>query len=134
MAQNSENMRYAKSHEWARLEGETIVVGISDYAQESLGDIVYVELPEVDEEYDQGEAFGVVESVKATSDIYAPVGGTVLEVNEALGDDPAVVNQDPYGEGWIVRFQMHDPTQYEGLLDEAAYDEHVQEEKAKGGH
>jgi glycine cleavage system H protein len=134
MAQIPENLRYAKSHEWARLEGETVVVGISDYAQTSLGDVVYVELPEVGEDYDQGAAFGVVESVKATSDIYAPVGGTVLEVNEELGNDPAVVNQDPYGVGWIARFQLRDMADYEALLDPAAYAAHVQEEEAKGGH
>jgi glycine cleavage system H protein len=134
MAHIPENLRYAKSHEWARLEGETVVVGISDYAQKSLGDVVYVELPEVGEDYDQGTPFGVVESVKATSDIYAPVGGTVLEVNEELGSDPAVVNQDPYGAGWIVRFQVRDAAEYKTLLDPAAYAGHVQEEEAKGGH
>jgi len=134
MAQIPENLRYARSHEWARLEGETVVVGISDYAQKSLGDIVYVELPEVGEDYDQGAPFGIVESVKATSDIYVPVGGTVLEVNEELGGDPAVINQDPYGAGWIARFQVSDAVEYEALLDAAAYTAHVEEQEEKGGH
>jgi len=134
MAHIPENLRYAKSHEWARLEGETVVVGISDYAQKSLGDVVYVELPEIGESYEAGTPFGVVESVKATSDIYAPVGGTVLEVNEELGGDPSVVNQDPYGAGWIARFQVSDAAEYQALLDPVAYTAHVQEEEAKGGH
>jgi glycine cleavage system H protein len=125
------DVRYARTHEWARLEGETVVVGISDYAQDTLGDVVYVELPEIGEQYAQGEVFGVIESVKATSDLYAPVGGEVLEVNEGLMDDPAVVNQDPYGEGWIVRFQMSDPTERDTLLDAAAYGQLLEEE---GGH
>ncbi len=134
MAQIPDNLRYAESHEWVRLEGDTIVVGISDYAQKSLGDIVYVELPEVGEQYDRGQAFGVVESVKATSDIYAPMAGKVLAVNEELQSDPAVVNTDPYGGGWIVRFQVGNPAEYDGLLDAAAYTEHVQKEEEKGGH
>jgi len=126
-----ENLRYAESHEWARREGDTVVVGISDYAQEQLGDVVYVEMPEMGETYAKGAAFGVVESVKATSDIYAPVSGTVLAVNEELGGDPAVVNQDPYGAGWIARFQLSNPAEWEGLLDAAAYAKHVEEQ---GGH
>ncbi len=125
-----ENLRYAKSHEWARQEGDTAVVGISDFAQSQLGDIVYVEMPQVGEEYGQGQTMGVVESVKATSDIYAPLGGKVLEVNEALLDDPAVVNQDPYGAGWIARFQVADPAEWATLLDAAAYAQVVEE----GGH
>jgi glycine cleavage system H protein len=129
-SQIPENLRYAKSHEWARLEGDTAVVGISDFAQSQLGDIVYVELPEVGEEYSQGQAMGVVESVKATSDMYAPLSGKVLEVNEALMDDPAVVNQDPYGAGWIVRLQVSSPAEWGGLLDAAAYARVVEE----GGH
>ncbi len=134
MTQILDNLRYAESHEWARLEGDTIVVGISDYAQKSLGDIVYVELPELGEQYDRGQGFGVVESVKATSDIYAPMGGRVLEVNEELQSDPAVINSDPYGAGWIVRFQVSDAAEYGLLLDAAAYAEHVRKEEEKGGH
>jgi glycine cleavage system H protein len=126
-----QDLRYAKTHEWTRLEGQTVIVGISDYAQNALGDVVYVELPGIGEQYAQGEVFGVIESVKATSDLYAPVGGEVLEVNEGLMDDPAVVNQDPYGEGWIVRFQISDPAERETLLDAAAYGQVLEEE---GGH
>jgi len=126
-----EDLRYAKSHEWARLEGDTAVVGISDFAQAELGDIVYVELPEIDEEYGQGDAIGVVESVKATSDLYAPLGGRVLEVNEALMDDPAVVNQDPYGEGWLIRLQVSNAAEWDGLLDAAAYAKLIE---GQGGH
>lgn len=126
-----EDLRYNKSHEWARLEGDTVVIGISDFAQEQLGDVVYVELPEIGEEFSQGEAIGVVESVKATSDLYSPMGGEVLEVNEDLMDDPAVVNQDPYGAGWMIRLQVGDASEWDGLLDAAAYAQVIEEE---GGH
>lgn len=131
MAKIPENLRYAKSHEWARLEGDTVIIGISDYAQSELGDVVYVEMPEVGEEYSQGQAFGVVESVKATSDVYAPMGGKVIAVNEALTDDPAVVNHDPYGEGWIVRLQVSNAAEWNALLDAAAYGAHIEQQ---GGH
>ncbi len=127
-----EELRYSKTHEWARLEGDTVVVGITDYAQGHLGDIVYVELPEVGETYAQGDSFGVVESVKATSDLYAPMSGTVLAVNEALVDDPAVVNRDPYGEGWLVRFSVSNAAEWDTLLDAAAYERLLAEEE--GGH
>ena len=126
-----DNLRYARSHEWVRREGDTIVIGISDYAQSQLGDIVYVELPAIGEEFAAGEAIGVVESVKATSDLYAPMSGQVIEVNEALQDDPAVVNRDPYGQGWMVRLRVAEPSQWDGLLDAAAYAKRIEEE---GGH
>jgi glycine cleavage system H protein len=125
-----EDLRYSSTHEWARLEGDTVVVGITDYAQARLGDIVYVELPEVGESYAQGETFGVVESVKATSDLYAPMAGTVLAVNETLVDDPSAVNRDPYGEGWLVRFSISNAAEWEALLDAAAYAQLLEE----GGH
>ncbi|MBN1483432.1 MAG: glycine cleavage system protein GcvH [Chloroflexia bacterium] len=115
------DLRYTEEHEWARLEGDTVVVGITDHAQSELGDVVYVELPEIGETYDQGESFGVVESVKATSELYAPVGGEVVELNEALLDDPAVVNTDAYGVGWMVRFKVDDVDEFEQLLDADAY-------------
>lgn len=130
-SQIPENLRYAKSHEWARLEGDTVVVGISDHAQSQLGDVVYVELPALDEEYVRGATMGVIESVKATADLYAPMGGKVVEVNEALSDDPAVVNRDPYGQGWIARLQVSDPSEWDLLLDAAAYAQLLAEE---GGH
>jgi glycine cleavage system H protein len=125
-----ENLRYTEEHEWARLEGDTIVMGITDFAQEQLGDIVYVELPDIGEDFDRGETIGEVESVKARSDLYTPVAGEVTEVNEDLMDDPAVVNQDPYGEGWMVRVQLSDTSEWDGLLDAAAYAKVVEEEEA----
>jgi glycine cleavage system H protein len=122
-----ENLRYTKEHEWARLEGDTVVIGITDFAQEQLGDIVYVELPDMGEEFSEGDTIGEVESVKARSDLYTPVGGEIVEVNEDLMDDPAVVNQDPYGEGWMVRIQLADLSEWDGLLNAAAYAKVVEE-------
>jgi len=117
-----QSCRYRPSHEYARKDGPDFVVGISDHAQESLGDIVFVEMAELGKEVAQGEALGVVESVKAASDIYAPVSGTVSAVNGALQGDPALVNKDPYGAGWLVRITPSDPSQWDGLLDPAAYE------------
>lgn len=121
-----ESVRYQKSHEWAKKEGDTIVVGISDYAQDSLGDVVFVEVPEKGKNVKQGEAFGVVESVKAASDIYAPVSGEVVEANEALADEPETVNKDPFGEGWLIKIKPSDPAEYDGLMDAAAYKEYAE--------
>jgi len=121
--------RYAESHEWARQDGAEIVVGITDYAQESLSDIVYVELPEVGDTLEQGDSFGVVESVKAASDVYAPVGGEVVAVNSELEDAPELVNQDPYGEGWLIRLAPADPSQLDELMDGDAYEAMVAEEE-----
>ena len=122
------NARYAENHEWARQEGEEMVCGISDHAQESLSDIVYVELPEVGDVFDKGDAFGVVESVKAASDLYMPMGGEITAVNEELDDAPEMVNQDPYGDGWIIRFRPSDPAEFEDLMDTGAYELFVAEE------
>ncbi|MEW6545622.1 MAG: glycine cleavage system protein GcvH [Bacillota bacterium] len=120
--------RYTKTHEWAKVEGDLVRVGITNYAQEHLGDIVFVELPEVGREVKQGEAFGVVESVKAVSDCYAPVSGEVVEINEALADKPETLNQDPHGEGWMVVIRMSDPAELNNLMDVAAYEKHCEEE------
>ena len=120
--------RYLKSHEWARQEEDEIIVGISDHAQEQLGDIVYVELPEVGDEVAQGEAFGSVESVKAASDIYAPMSGVVTAVNEELEDAPELVNQDPYGKGWMIKIEPSDPEEWDALLTPEAYEKVVEEE------
>ena len=121
-----EHLKYAKSHEWLQDNGDgSVSVGISDHAQGALGDIVFVELPEVGRELAAGESFGVVESVKAASDVYAPVSGTVLEVNEALRSAPETINSDPYEGGWLIRLQTDDGL--EGLLDAAAYDALVAE-------
>lgn len=121
--------RYTKSHEWVRKEGDEFVCGISDHAQESLSDIVYVELPEVGDTFSQGEEFGVVESVKAASDVYMPMGGEISAVNEALEDAPEVINQDAFGEGWMIRFVASDPAEFDGLMDGAAYEALVAEEE-----
>lgn len=116
------DLRYAKSHEWLKLNADgTAVVGISDYAQSSLGDITYVQVPAVGTELSAGDGFGVVESVKAASDIYAPVAGTVVEVNTALDAAPETVNQDPYGAGWLIKLKVADPAEAAGLLDAAGY-------------
>jgi glycine cleavage system H protein len=115
-------LRYAKSHEWLRPEADaTATVGITDYAQASLGDITYVQLPKVGAVLKQGSPFGVVESVKAASDLYAPVGGTVVAVNTALDGAPEALNRDPYGEGWILKLKPSEPAQAASLMDAAGY-------------
>jgi glycine cleavage system H protein len=118
-------LKYLSSHEWVRLEedGETVTVGITDHAQDLLGDVVFVELPEVDAEIEAGEEAGVVESVKAASDIYSPVGGTVIEVNEGLEDSPEMVNSDPYDDGWFFKLKISDAEELEGLLSADDYKE-----------
>jgi glycine cleavage system H protein len=121
--------RYAESHEWARWDGEEVVCGISDHAQDSLSDVVYVELPEVGDVLDQGDIFGVVESVKAASDVYMPLSGEIVAVNEILEDTPELVNQDPYGEGWMVRIVPSDPAEFDDLLSAGAYEALVAEEE-----
>ncbi len=117
-----EELKYTKDHEWARIEGETAVVGITDYAQSELGDIVYVELPEVGTPVKQGESFGTIEAVKAVSDLFAPLSGEVIEVNTELENSPEVINQDPYGKGWMIKIKISDPKEIENLLDKAAYE------------
>jgi len=116
-----EGLRYTRDHEWLRLEGAEAVVGITDYAQGQLGDVVFVELPEVGRELRRGEAFGVVESVKSVSDLYAPISGRVVAVNGELARHPEKVNASPYGEGWMIRILPANPGEAEGLLDGAAY-------------
>jgi len=121
--------RYAKTHEWARWDGDEIVCGITDHAQESLSDVVYVELPEVGDVFDKGDTFGAVESVKAASDLYMPVGGEITAVNEDLEDTPELINQDPYGEGWIIRLAPSNPAEFDDLMDAEAYEAFVAEEE-----
>ena len=118
-------LRYSKDHEWVRVEGDVGTVGISDYAQEQLGDVVYVELPEVGTTVAQNDEAAVVESVKAASEVYAPVSGEVVEVNKALEDDPALVNGDPTGEGWFLKLRISAPGELDALMDEGAYAEYV---------
>ena len=122
MTETPSELRYAESHEWARLEEDgQITVGITDFAQEELGDIVFVELPQLDQQVDVASEVGIVESVKAASDIYAPVSGTVISINEKLEDEPETVNEDPYGEGWFFRIKPDDLAQLENLLDPETY-------------
>ena len=120
------NLKYDEEHEWVRVEGEEGVVGISDYAQDQLSDVVYVELPEVGDTFDRGDILAVVESVKAASDVYMPVSGEVLEINEELDDSPALVNKDPYGEAWLVRITIADPSELDDLLDADAYEAYLE--------
>ncbi|MGD1992660.1 MAG: glycine cleavage system protein GcvH [Anaerolineae bacterium] len=120
---------YTESHEWVRKDGAELVCGITDHAQESLSDIVYVELPEVGDVLDKEDIFGVVESVKAASDLYMPVGGEITDINEQLEDTPELVNQDPYGDGWLIRFTASDPSELEELMDSEAYQAFVAQEE-----
>ncbi len=116
------DLRYTKDHEWVRVDGEEATIGITAYAADQLGDIVFVELPDPGRALEQFGAFGVVESVKAVSDLFAPIGGEVLEANGELGGKPELVNDDPYGAGWMVRVRLADAAQLDGLLDPEAYD------------
>lgn len=116
-----EDLKYSKDHEWAGVAGDIVTVGINDYAQDQLGEVVFVEVPEVGETFEQGDEFGTVESVKAVSEIYIPVSGEVVEVNEALEEAPEQVNNDPYGEGWIIKIKASNLSELDALMDKAAY-------------
>ena len=122
-----EELQYTRSHEWVRTEGDTATIGITDHAQDELGDVVFVELPEVGATLDAGDSFGTVESVKAVSDLYTPVGGEVTEVNEALNDQPEKINEDPYGEGWMVKLRVSD--EGSGLLSASDYEQFLEEDR-----
>jgi glycine cleavage system H protein len=119
------DLRYTRDHEWVRVDGDEATVGITQYAADQLGDIVFVELPDTGRELEGAKPFGVVESVKAVSDLFAPVSGEVVATNDALAGGPEVVNSDPYGEGWMVRMRVADPTELDDLLDADAYDDLV---------
>ena len=123
----AQDLRYTKEHEWVRVEGDLATVGITDYAAHQLGDIVFVELPEVGRSVSQFGAVGVIESVKAVSDLFAPVSGDVEDINSELAAGPELVNSDPFGKGWMLRIRMSDATQLEGLLDKDAYEELTRE-------
>lgn len=116
-----EDVKYTEDHEWVKPAGETARVGISDYAQDQLGDIVFVELPGVGDTFEKGDEFGTLESVKAVSELYMPVGGEVTAINEALEDAPELVNNDPYGEGWMIEIKVSDPAETEALMDKDTY-------------
>lgn len=125
-----DDRRYLPTHEWAKVDGDVATVGVSDYAQHSLSDVVYVELPEVGRQVEKGEPVAVVESVKAAEDVYSPFSGEIVEVNEELPDNPEWVNQDPYGKGWFFKVRLSDPAEYDELLDAEAYRQVVAEEEA----
>jgi glycine cleavage system H protein len=123
-----DDLKYSKDHEWIKIEGNVATIGVTAYAQEQLGDIVYVELPPEGEEFSKNDTFGVLESVKAVSDCYSPLSGTIKEVNNLLNDNPELVNEDCYGEGWIIRIELIDEKELEGLMDNDEYAEFVKEE------
>ncbi len=127
MAKVEEGLKYTSSDEWIRVEGNIGTIGITDHAQDALNDIVFVDLPEVDDEFDKEESFGVVESVKAASDMHMPVGGKVVAVNDALEDAPETVNADAYGVGWFIKIEISDPSELDGLMDAAAYAKYCEE-------
>lgn len=124
-----EELKYTEEHEWVLVEEELVTVGISDFAQDALGDVVFVELPEVGTEVVAGKAFGVVESVKAVSDVYAPISGVIEEINDELPDAPEMVNTSPYEDGWMIRIRPADGTDTDNLMDAEAYQAHIAEEK-----
>jgi glycine cleavage system H protein len=128
MANVPEDLHYSKDHEWVRVDGNNATIGITDYAQNSLGDVVYVELPKAGENFSANESFGSVESVKAVSEMFIPVSGSVLEANEALSDEPEKVNADPYGEGWMIRVRMSNPGEVDSLLTAAEYEDFTKAE------
>ncbi|HOB35203.1 MAG: glycine cleavage system protein GcvH [Firmicutes bacterium] len=124
-----QDLKYTKEHEWIRVEGNRVTVGITDYAQDQLGDIVFVELPAVGDEVESGDGFAVLESVKAAADVYAPVSGTVVEVNEDLEDDPALVNTDPYGQGWLAVFELAEGEDLSELMTAEEYQQFLAEQE-----
>jgi len=128
MANVPEDLHYSKDHEWVRVDGGNAIIGITDYAQNSLGDVVYVELPKAGENFSANESFGSVESVKAVSEMFIPVSGSVVEANEALSDEPEKVNADPYGEGWMISVRMSSPGEVDRLLTAAEYDDFTKAE------
>ena len=128
MSNVPENLHYSKDHEWVRVDGDIAIIGITDYAQNSLGDVVYVELPKPGEDFSANEPFGSVESVKAVSEMFTPVSGSVVEINETLSDEPEKVNSDPYGDGWMIRLRMAAPGEVDSLLTAAEYEDFTKAE------
>lgn len=131
MANTPEDNRYARSHEYLHIEGDTGTIGITDYAQKELGDVVFVELPQVGTQLEMGDELGSIESVKAVSELFSPVGGEVVEVNEALADKPELVNTDPYGDGWMIKIKLADASEADELMGAEEYDEYVEAESGK---
>jgi glycine cleavage system H protein len=128
MANVPEDLHYSKDHEWVRVDGDQAIIGITDYAQNSLGDVVYVELPKAEDEFAASESFGSVESVKAVSEVFTPVAGVVVKINESLADEPETVNSDPYGNGWMIRLKMANPGEVDSLLTAAEYEDFTKAE------
>ena len=128
MANVPDNLHYSKDHEWVRVEADSAVIGITDHAQDQLGDVVYVELPKVGDEFAANDSFGSVESVKAVSEIFTPVAGKVAEVNDSLADEPERVNKDPYGDGWMIKMKMNKPGEVDSLLTAAEYEDFTKAE------
>jgi glycine cleavage system H protein len=124
-----EDLKYTREHEWARRKGDRVVIGITDFAQDQLGDVVFVELPDVGDPVKKGESFGVVESTKAVSELFAPLTGKVVEVNDPLADAPEAINEDPYEEGWMIAIEPSDPKEIEALMDAKAYRAFVEEQE-----
>jgi glycine cleavage system H protein len=131
MASTPQDLSYTKDHEWVRVKGEEATVGITDHAQQQLGDIVYVELPKVGDKFETSEPFGSIESVKAVSEIFMPLSGTVAQVNDTLKDSPELVNEDPYGDGWMIRIKIDKPSQVDALLTSIAYEDYIKEEASE---
>ena len=128
MANVPEDLHYSKDHEWVRVEGDQAIIGITDYAQNSLGDVVYVELPKAGEKFAGNEPFGSVESVKAASEVFTPIAGTITTINKSLADEPEKVNSDPYGSGWMIRLKMDNPAEVDSLLTAAEYEDFTKAE------
>ena len=120
------DIKYTKEHEWVSLDGEIATIGITDYAQSQLGDIVFVEFPDINSKINQNETFGVIEAVKTVADLFAPVSGEIIEVNSSLEDSPNFINSDPYGSGWIIKVKINDSNEYNGLMSSDVYEEHIQ--------
>jgi glycine cleavage system H protein len=131
MVEIPEVLKYTKEHEWIRVEDDLAIIGITDYAQDALGEVVYIELPSEGDEITKGEPFGAVESTKSVSDLYAPISGEVVEVNETLLDSPEAINEDPYGEGWMVRVKLYDLGELEDLMDSDEYSEFIEKQSEK---
>jgi glycine cleavage system H protein len=128
MANVPEDLHYSKDHEWVRVDGDQAIIGITDYAQNSLGDVVYVELPKIGDEFAANESFGSVESVKAVSEVFTPIAGKVVKINESLADEPERVNSDPYGQGWMIYLKMANPGEVDSLLTAAEYEDFTKAE------
>jgi glycine cleavage system H protein len=122
-----DDLRYTEEHEWVKQDGDQVVVGITDYAQGELGDVVYVDLPSPGDHFDQNDPFGSIEAVKAASDLFTPMAGEIVEVNDQLGDEPETINKDPYGSGWMIKLKLDNPDDLESLLDASGYKTHIGE-------